>query len=91
MSKQSELRLPAEKLIERCDKSLFPFTTTEELPLLEGIIGQERAVKAMTFGLKVRNKGYNIYMSGATGTGKTSYARTLISSVAADEPVPDDW
>ena len=91
MIKQDKYRLAAEQLAELCDEGLFQFSTTRELPPLEGIIGQERAVKAMTFGLNVRNKGYNIYMSGAAGTGKTSYARTLISSLAAKEQVPDDW
>ena len=91
MAQQSNYKLCLEELSERCDGKLFPFASTEELPSLEGIIGQERAVKAMNFGLRVRNKGYNIYMAGAAGTGKTSYARTLISSFAAEEPVPADW
>lgn len=84
--------LEVEKLNTYCDPGLFPFSSTAELqPFEEGIIGQNRAVKAMDFGLKVKQKGYNIYMAGITGTGKTTYARTLISEEAKKRPVPDDW
>lgn len=58
--------------------TFFSFKTTEEItPFTSGIIGQSRAVKAMDFGLRVKQEGYNIYMAGITGTGKTTYARTL--------------
>lgn len=71
--------------------SYFDFRTTEELEPMEGIIGQERVVRAMEFGLKIKMGGYNIYMSGPTGSGKTSYAKTCASAAAQNEPVPDDW
>ncbi|AZR72610.1 ATP-dependent protease [Anoxybacter fermentans] len=75
-----------------CDPSIFDFKTTEELkPFEEGIIGQRRAVKAMNFGLKIKQKGYHIFMAGITGTGKTTYAKTLIKNEARKYPVPDDW
>ncbi len=69
----------------------FSFRTTQEIPPLEGIIGQERAVQALDFGLAVKMKGYNIYMSGPSGTGKTTYARASTEKLAATEPVPSDW
>lgn len=74
-----------------CNPNDFDFKTTAELETWEGIIGQERAVKAFNLGLAVKMKGYNIYMSGSSGTGKTTYARTNIEKLAATEPVPDDW
>lgn len=74
-----------------CSPSCFSFHTTAELEPLEGIIGQERAVKAFDFGLAVKMKGYNIYMSGPSGTGKTTYARRSTEKLAATEPVPTDW
>ncbi|MBQ9936180.1 MAG: AAA family ATPase [Lachnospiraceae bacterium] len=74
-----------------CSPSDFDFQTTAELTPWDGIIGQERAVKAFDFGLAVKMKGYNIYMSGSSGTGKTSYARANIEKLATKEPVPDDW
>ena len=46
--------------------------TTEELTPLEGIIGQDRAIKALKFGLNIENDGFNIYVSGYSGTGRTT-------------------
>ena len=74
-----------------CTAEQFSFQTTAELEPLDGIIGQERAVKAFDFGLAVKMKGYNIYMSGPSGTGKTTYACRSTEKLAATEPVPTDW
>lgn len=69
----------------------FKFKTTKELKGLYGIIGQERAVKAMEFGLDVKNSKYNIFVSGIKGTGKTSYCISTITERALQEETPDDW
>ncbi|WP_304507370.1 Lon protease family protein [Anaerotignum sp.] len=74
-----------------CFPENFSFQTTGEISPLEGIIGQERAVRAFDFGLMVKMKGYNIYMAGPSGTGKTTYARTSTEKLASTEPVPRDW
>lgn len=74
-----------------CFPDNFTFQTTAELETLDGIIGQERAVKALDFGLAVKMKGYNIYISGPSGTGKTTYARNSAEKKAKTEPVPSDW
>lgn len=74
-----------------CSPSDFTFKSTAELTPLGGIIGQERAVKAFEFGLAVKMKGYNIYMSGPSGTGKTTYALSSTKKLAATEAVPMDW
>ncbi|MEE0955521.1 MAG: ATP-binding protein [Eubacterium sp.] len=67
------------------------FSTTAELTPLDGLIGQARAEEALDFGLKVRMKGYNIYMAGPSGTGKTTYAKRMAARRAETEPVPPDW
>ena len=69
----------------------LPFETTDELEPLTDIVGQERAARAMWFGLQVSYPGYNIYMAGPTGTGKNTYARRIVQEKARHEPVPDDW
>ena len=74
-----------------CSADDFSFRSTAELEPLEGIIGQDRAVKAFDFGLHVKIKGYNIYMSGPSGTGKTTYAKASTERLAATEEVPLDW
>jgi len=83
--------LSYEMLSNKCDPDIFEFSNTSEIEPINDVIGQERAVKAMEFGLKVKMKGYNIYISGATGSGKTRYAENYIKSIAINEKTPDDW
>ncbi len=66
------------------------FETTAEIDPYFGIIGQERAVKALDFGLNVKSKGYNIYVSGIPGTGKTTFARSYAEKIAQNEDTPND-
>lgn len=80
-----------EKLRRVCDYTEFEFESTEEVAPLEGLLGQERAYRALNFGLSIPNPGYNIYISGPAGTGKTSFARELLSAQAKEQPVPPDW
>lgn len=90
MEKVRELRYDALK--NHCGKELFPFSTTAEIEALQGgIIGQERAVKAFDFGLQVKFSGYNIFMCGPFGTGKTTYAKVSTQRLAQTEAVPYDW
>jgi len=83
--------LAPEELSNKIDCGLFEFETTADLDPLNGIIGQSRAAAAMEFGLAIKRPGYNIYVSGITGTGRSSYTRSIVSRVAANENIPDDW
>ncbi len=83
--------LTEKDLCKHCDPSIFSFSTTEELPPFEGTIGQERALSAIDFGLNLQSKGFNIFVLGESGTGKTSTIRTLIRRKAETEKVPPDW
>jgi len=83
--------LTAQQLRFICSEADFDFETTETVPPLEVMIGQERAVKAVEFGLLTKNPGYNIYMSGLVGTGKITYAQAAVRKVAATREVPNDW
>ena len=65
--------------------------TSKDVSVLEGVIGQDRAVKSMEFGLAMGAAGYNIFVLGPQGTGKTSYAQTAVSRAASKGKVPDDW
>lgn len=67
------------------------FKTTAELNSLEGILGQERAICAMEFGLKINDPGYNIYISGESGTGRTSYALNILKEYAKNKKNHKDW
>jgi lon-related putative ATP-dependent protease len=89
--KHNKYRLSRENLRWICDPSEFTFKTTAELPPLKGIIEQDRATRAIHFGLDINSPGYNIYVSGLTGTGKTTVIKTFLEEIAAKMPCPDDW
>ena len=84
--------LKIEKLRNICDPASLGFTTTKSLAVFGGgLIGQERATSAVKFGLDVNSKGYNIFIVGETGSGRTSYAVKELKRRAANMPAPDDW
>ncbi len=85
------LRLSVDALYRRCDPELFRFNTTDDIKDQEGLIGQERALKAIDFGLSLPNKGFNIFALGESGTGKARAIRSILTEKAAKEPVPVDW
>ncbi len=93
--KQNEMlpvtELDVEQLRFSCQDECLDFETTAAVPPLEGMIGQERAVKAMEFGLYTKKPGYNIFVSGMEGTGKLTYAKQVVRKLAKGQPVPQDW
>ncbi|RME63980.1 MAG: ATP-dependent protease, partial [Nitrospirae bacterium] len=84
-------RLTEDNLYKCCDPKVFSFETTDELPPFKGTIGQNRALSAIDFGLSLQSRGFNLYVLGEQGTGKTSTIKTLLQEKAKDEPVPSDW
>src|SRR5690625_1532797 len=73
------------------DYTVFEFETTEEVPELTSIVGQERGRAVMKFGLNVNKVGYNIYVSGIAGTGKTTFTNSIINEFAQTETTLYDW
>lgn len=56
----------------------------------DAVIGQGRALEALRMGVSVRAKGYNVYVSGAPGTGRrTAVLRALSEAPAAGERLRD--
>ena len=74
-----------------CDPNIFNFDTTADLESIQDGIGQDRGIKALEFGLQVDVKGYNIYIEGPSGVGKTSYTRNYLKKLALKKKVPSDW
>ena len=74
-----------------CNPNTFNFETTDELDGLDSIYGQDRGIKALEFGLSVDSKGYNIYLEGPSGVGKTMYTKKYVNKVASKKKTPDDW
>jgi predicted ATP-dependent protease len=88
---ENDHQLPPEMLRWTCDPSVFHFSTTAEIPPLKGIVEQERPTRAIRFGLGITSPGYNIYVSGLTGTGKTTVIKTFLEDIARTMPRSDDW
>jgi lon-related putative ATP-dependent protease len=87
----NNLRLAVNRLRWKCDPATFAFQSTAEIPPLRGIVEQERPVRAIRFGLDIKSPGYNIYVSGLTGTGKSTVIKQFLDEIAASMPTPDDW
>lgn len=83
--------LSVENLRKRAEPSGLHCKTTKELTPLEGIIGQRRAVKALRFGLDIKEEGFNIYVAGLPGTGRKTTVKGFLEEVAKSKPVPSDW
>jgi len=86
-----ERKIPADKLSWKCEPEAFEFQTTDELGELEGAIGQERAFRSIEFGLGMVECGFNLYLAGESGTGRTSLIMGLLKKRAAGEALPHDW
>jgi len=74
-----------------CDPASFPFETTAEVQPHFGLIGQDRAIEALKFGLSIDSKGFNIVVSGEPGTGRTTAIREYLQVVSAGKAPPDEW
>lgn len=79
------------QLRRKFDPSQFEFASTNEIDPCTTIIGQERGVAAIEFGMEMQSHGYNIYVLGESGTGRTSAIKSFVEQRAASEPVPSDW
>jgi lon-related putative ATP-dependent protease len=90
MSQQPH-ELASSKLCSPCDLTGFDFDTTAALPGEVSIIGQDRAVHAIDFGVGIASFGFNIYALGSTGTGRATTIHTLLERIATNQPVPQDW
>ncbi|MBN2804743.1 MAG: AAA family ATPase [Deltaproteobacteria bacterium] len=66
------------------------FRTTDELKPHNGIIGQDRAMQAVETGLKIPTRGYNIFVVGEAGSGKTSNLKKILKEKANTEKVSND-
>ena len=83
--------LGIEALCRHCDPDQFTFETTAELEDLVEVIGQDRAVDAIRFGIGIQQQGYNLFAVGPNGTGKYTAVHHSLSERAASESTPPDW
>ncbi len=83
-------KLTPEELRKKCELSLS-CQTTDEIAPLEEIVGQERAVRALKFGLDIKARGFNVYVSGYPGTGRTTAVKDFLEEIAKKKTPPSDW
>ena len=84
--------LSYKSLKKYCNPEKLPFETTKELVDTNDLIyGQERGIRALDFGVGIDVKGYNLYLEGPSGVGKTMYTKRYLTAKAAKEKVPNDW
>lgn len=74
-----------------CNPNIFDFETTDELTSDGVVYGQERGINALQFGLNINAKGYNLYIEGPSGVGKTMYTKKYVTEIASKQKTPDDW
>jgi lon-related putative ATP-dependent protease len=88
-----KFRVPVEKLKKVCnfEDDLDFCKTSLDVPPIDGVIGQERAVRSMQFGLATDAMGYNLFVVGPPGTGKSNYVEAIVSQIAKSGPAPADW
>lgn len=84
-------RATAEQVRAFCTSEEFSHVRTDEISPLDTIIGQERAVRALEFGLEIENRGFNVFVAGLPGTGKNTAVQSFLENLAKTKPTPPDW
>jgi lon-related putative ATP-dependent protease len=83
--------LPPDQLYRRCSPEALAFESTAELPDVEAVIGQDRALDALRFGVGIHRTGYNLFVLGPPGLGKHAVVRRFLEARATSAPTPPDW
>ena len=88
---QRRTELQASDLYQFCDPNSWHFKTTAELETLPTIIGQDRALSAIDFGVKIDAEGYNLFVMGPAGVGKYTMIKRFLEEHASHQPRAKDW
>ena len=83
--------LKTEDLRWQCNPEDFAFDSTDDLEPIEGILGQERALKAIKLGVDLRSPGYNIFIAGLSGTGKATTVKKMLETISGNCPPLFDY
>jgi lon-related putative ATP-dependent protease len=83
--------LGADRLCLKTDPARLPFETTGNLAPPEAPVGQERAMRALAFGARIAQPGYNIFVTGPQGSGRRAAVKAALARMAAAAPTPPDW
>ncbi len=83
--------LSPQQLRKNINLRTLPFETTNDIEPLDEVIGQERAIRALELALEMDHSGYNVFVTGVSGTGKTTIIHDILKKIARSKPVPSDW
>lgn len=83
--------LNVQQLRSFCEQAEFSFKTTKDLPDFEGMVGQDRAIEALSFAVDINRPGYNMYLMGTTGLGKHTLLKRYLDKASAEQNAADDW
>ena len=89
MKKIKELKYT--ELKNSINEDTLDFQTTDDLEPFNGIIGQQRALNAISSAMQIPQKGFNLYVCGSVGIGKTSYVLSIVNALSQKKPVPKDY
>jgi len=87
----ARLRLAPEALTRRFSPEQFAFTNTDDLEPFRGVLGQERAVEALQFGVAMPRPGYNVYVMGEPAEGRFSFVKRYLKAEGKRQQTPADW
>jgi lon-related putative ATP-dependent protease len=82
--------VPVSDLRWKCDLSSIPYSTSRDCPICDEIIGQDRALRSLQTGLDIKSLGYNIFITGTVGTGRTTTIKQLLEKLEKGDQPPDD-
>ncbi len=85
------IKLPVENLRKVLNANFMQCESTKDLVPIGEIIGQERAVRALKFGLGIKDHGFNVYVAGYPGTGRKTAVKSFVEAQAKTQPIPSDW
>jgi len=83
--------LDPSELYKPCNVEHLKFSSTEELQDIDIALGQQRAVEAVKFGIRMHKNGYNIFAMAPSGTGKRTTVQQLVEHEASRQSIPADW
>lgn len=83
-------KLSPNQLRWRLDPASLSFTTTTQLTALDAVVGQDRGLEALRFGMDMARRGYNIFVTGEPGLGRLSAVKRILKELTASDRVPDD-
>ncbi len=86
----TDFEVPVDALRWKADPDIIPFEHTSELEPLQEIIGQERGVSALRFGVKMKKPGYNIFVTGVAGSGRLATVKKVLQEITRKEEIPED-